>query len=83
MTYFDIKRDNEIEKNGGFFCHACVVGKPASEQSPDQRYCQGCYEFLLHEASLLNPRNRPRWVPRAAEQAREGAQKVNKVRGGY
>jgi len=79
MAYFDIQRDIEIETTGGFFCQACVVGKPASEQSPDPRYCLGCYEFLLHEASLLNPRNRPRWVPRAAEQAKIGTQKVNKV----
>ena len=44
--YFDIKRDRAIIKASGFFCQTCLVGKPASEQSPDKRYCQGCYDFL-------------------------------------
>ena len=47
---FDIKRDLEIIKDGGFFCQACVVGK--DDQSPDPRYCQGCYGLLLQETKL-------------------------------
>jgi len=49
---FDIKRDNAIIEAGGFWCSACLSGKPVGEQSPDQRYCQGCYDFLLNEAEL-------------------------------
>jgi len=57
----EVKKD--IIKNGAyhFFCHACIVDKPASEQSPDPRYCQGCYEFLCHEAFKTS--ERPKWVP--------------------
>ncbi len=51
-NYFDIKGDLEIINTGGFFCHACVVGKPTEEQSPDPRYCQGRYELLAKEAEL-------------------------------
>ena len=62
---FDVKQDMAIIKAGGFFCQACLVGKPASEQSPDERYCQGCYEFLVVEAKMLviTRRKRPEWVP--------------------
>ena len=57
----EVKKD--IIKNGAyhFFCHACIIDKPASEQSPDARYCQSCYEFLCHEAFKTS--ERPNWVP--------------------
>ncbi|MBI4286636.1 MAG: hypothetical protein HY670_12175, partial [Chloroflexi bacterium] len=38
-------------------------GKPACERSPDKRYCQGCYDFLLAEAELDTGRGRPGWAP--------------------
>jgi len=44
-----------------FFCQACLVDRPASEQSPDERYCQGCYEFLCVEAFRIS--ERPKWAP--------------------
>ena len=62
--YFDVKRDIAIEKTGGFWCHACLVSHPATEQSPDPRYCQGCYDFLLKEAELLTGTKRPKWIPK-------------------
>jgi hypothetical protein len=62
--HFDSRRDREIIEVSGFFCQACAVGKPASEQSPDPRYCQGCYEFLLKEAELLTGTKRPKWIPK-------------------
>jgi len=65
--YFDTKRDIEIEKAGGFWCHTCLVSHPATEQSPDPRYCQGCYEFLLKEAEVLSESGstrRPGWIPK-------------------
>lgn len=43
---FDIKKDIEIVNAGGFFCQGCIVGRPASEQSPDPRYCKSCYEII-------------------------------------
>ena len=63
--YFDIKGDIVIEKAGGFFCEACLVAKPPTEDvSPDPRYCPSCYEFLLIEASILPQSQRPKWIPR-------------------
>ena len=63
--YFDTKRDIEIINVGGFFCEACVVGKPVVEQSPDPRYCQGCYDFLKAEAEMLPATKRPAWRPKS------------------
>ena len=63
--YFSAEPDREIINAGSFFCHACLVGKPASELSPDPRYCQDCYDFLLKEAEMLPDNKRPKWVPRA------------------
>jgi hypothetical protein len=79
--YFSAEHDREVIEAGGFFCHACLVGKPAVEQSPDPRYCQGCYEFLMHEASLLDQRSRPKWLPRHTKQGEISGEKTNKVSG--
>ena len=38
-----------MENSGGFFCTACLVSKPLDDISPDERYCQGCYEVLENE----------------------------------
>ena len=54
--YFNIKRDLAIENDGGFFCEACLIGKPEAEHSPDLRYCQGCYDLLKEEAKLITGR---------------------------
>jgi len=67
--YFSARRDREIVANGGFFCQACLVGKPAGEQSPDPRYCQGCCKFLFEEAEFLPDGKRPRWIPRTTRNA--------------
>ena len=61
----DIKRDIAIVDTGGFFCYACLIGMPAIDQSPDPRYCQICYEFLLEEASMISKKKLPGWVPQA------------------
>ena len=62
MAYFDSKRDNELITAGGFFCQACLVGKPSGEQSADSRYCQGCFDVLSKEAKILG-RGKKDWVP--------------------
>ena len=46
---FDLKRDKEVIDNKGFWCHACLMGKSAEEESPDPRYCLGCFSFLKGE----------------------------------
>ncbi len=61
----DATRDRAIVEAGGFFCCACLVGKPAAEVSSDGHYCQGCFDFLTAEAARLPERKRPAWVPRA------------------
>ena len=63
-----MKAKAEIEKEiEVFFCHACLLDKPATEASPDPRYCQGCYDFLLQEAELLSPGKHPKWVPKDSQ----------------
>ena len=51
-----------------FFCHACLEDKPTADISPDPRYCQGCYDFLLKEAEMLirsGSTRRPEWIPKS------------------
>ncbi len=62
-NYFSIKRDLEIEGDGGFWCEACIIGKPQTEASPDPRYCQGCFEVLSEEAKLDKSWARSGWKP--------------------
>jgi len=64
--YFDTKRDIAIFNDGGFFCQACLMGKSAAEQSPDQRYCQLCYDILLKEVEMLTGHQRAEWKPEIA-----------------
>ena len=77
--YFSIRRDNEITRTGGFMCYGCLLGKQTDEQSSDPRYCQICYDVLLNEAELLDPRSHPKWVPRNAPDAKIGRGKLNNV----
>ena len=81
MSNFDVKHNREIEKAGGFWCHACLVSHPATEQSPDPRYCQGCYDFLHKEAEMLPRNKRPAWIPKS-QKARKKQYQVSQVRGG-
>jgi hypothetical protein len=67
--YFDIERDIAKEKRGGFFCHACLAGHQKARRSPDPRYCQGCYDFLVKEAEILPKTRRPKWIPKAPQKA--------------
>ena len=64
---FDIKRDIAIEKAGGIFCQACLTGR--TDLSPDPRYCQRCYDFLMGEGELLQvtrPGANPPWLPKGS-----------------
>ena len=69
--YFNAKRDIEIINAVGFFCEACLVGKPVVEQSPDLRYCQDCYEFLKAEAKMLPATKCPAWRPKPQQRGQE------------
>jgi len=59
--YFNINRDNQAIDQGGFWCEACLVGKPLDDQSQAERYCLGCYDFLTKEAEILT--GSPSWKP--------------------
>jgi hypothetical protein len=66
---FDSKRDTElISKGMYFYCEACLSSQPVETQSPDPRYCQGCFDFLMGEVRLLGKvrckANPPDWFPR-------------------
>lgn len=73
--YFNVKRDNELIAAGThFWCEACLVAKPVDDMSRDQRYCQGCYDFLVYEASLLLEKGstrRPYWWPSTMKESFE------------
>lgn len=73
--YFDNKRDNELIAAGAhFWCNACLIARPLDDQSPDKRYCFGCYNFLLKEAEMLSPKQgRPQWLPQAGELTKKTA----------
>lgn len=64
---FDIQRDNKLIAGGSrFFCNACCGANPLDDQSPDPRYCQGCYGVLVAEAEILTDKGftgRPWWWP--------------------
>jgi len=65
VSYFDVKRENELIASGThFWCEGCLYARPVDDRSPDPRYCQSCYGVLSHEASLLSAGKHPAWVPR-------------------
>lgn len=55
---FDIKEDVKISNNGGFFCQACICGRPLSQRSKDERYCLECYDILKGEYGTEVPKNK-------------------------
>jgi len=62
--YFNIEQDNLLINDGGhFWCQACVVARSLINQSPDPRYCWGCYEVLKVEAEMQRTR-RAAWIPK-------------------
>ena len=61
-----------------FFCYTCLEDKDRKELSPDPRYCQGCYDFLLKEAEMLPGGKRPAWIPK---EGKIGHQKSIQVSG--
>ena len=81
--YFSIKGDFTIIKAGGFFCNACLAGKPVAEQSPDPHYCQRCYHFLIAEAELLSPGKRPAWIPKKQKPKKAVEQQYQVSQVGY
>lgn len=61
-----------------FFCQTCLEDKPIGVQSPDLRYCQGCYIFLLNEAEILPAGKRPAWIPKP-QKAYQGGGKAQPI----
>jgi hypothetical protein len=68
---FNIERHNQlIAEKSHFWCESCLIAKALSDQSPDERYCQSCYDFLFGEADILQEKNSlafritsPDWLP--------------------
>jgi len=77
--YFDAKRDTEIINNDGFFCQACLVGRPMAERSPDLRYCHSCCDFLLEEAQMITSHRRPKWIPKVPNAKQNGGEVTQKT----
>ncbi len=51
------------EKTDSFFCLGHLEDIPKSQQSPDERYCRDCFDFLAKEAEAYS--GKPSWVPRS------------------
>ena len=75
------KRQTDCEKAGDFFCHACLTSHPATEKSPDPRYCQGCYDFLIREAEKLPENKRPAWIPKITQTKNRAEKPIQVFRG--
>ncbi len=79
--YFEKTYRPELELVGThFFCHSCLIHKPLDDKSADPRYCQGCYDFLIEEARVLNIRgNKSRfgWIPRNETPTTQGNDKAS------
>ena len=62
--------DNLIKsKPGMFWCYTHLADLPLEMQSPDPRYCQECYELLLHEVDDMKSsgnHHKPWWIPKTA-----------------
>ena len=78
--YFDVNQDFAVIKDGGFFCQACLIGKDKTAISPDPRYCQDCYDFLVDEAEILTGHSRVDWKPKIVPQ-KEGRSDNNEFLG--
>lgn len=49
-----------------FWCETHLSAVPIGKRSPDRRYCQECYDFLVEETRMLAERGvtkRPAWIP--------------------
>lgn len=60
-----------------FFCEACLMNKPLTEQSLDPRYCRPCCDFLTEEAKLSS--TKPDWVPKVPKRTIELPPKVSQM----
>jgi len=49
-----------------FWCKTHLEELSIEKRSPDSRYCQDCYDFLLREAELLS-KGKPDWMPDPAK----------------
>ena len=68
-----------IIHDGSFLCYACLDRKDLVHISPDPRYCQGCYDFLVDEAKQLRLGEHPNWVPRQPNGAEKLSQKSSRL----
>lgn len=62
LKSFDIRKDRQAIAEGGFFCLACLLGKPSNDESPDSRYCKECFLVLEAEAAMVK-KQKAKWVP--------------------
>lgn len=75
MSYFDIKRDNELIAAGThFWCEGHLAAVPVDDISLDLRYCQGCFDVLKVEAAMQPTRKASR-MPRVAASNRKATVK--------
>ena len=77
--YFSELYRPELAKAGThFFCHACLVHRPVDDRSPDERYCQQCFEFLSDEmaAAKKNNQKQAAWWPEASDKCAKNTDEI-------
>jgi hypothetical protein len=60
-----------LVKPGYFWCYTHLQDLPLEKQSPDPRYCQECYQLLLHEVDDMKSsgnHHKPRWIPKSTKE---------------
>ncbi|MFC1869683.1 hypothetical protein ACFLYE_00240 [Chloroflexota bacterium] len=84
IAIFDIKRDNNLIAGGThLWCETHGTAQPLESQSPDPRYCQDCFDYLMtYEVPLLPLKKRPKWIPRFAKIGGENQYRVSGVLSG-
>jgi len=68
----DLRGGNIIaSKPGMFWCYTHLQDLPLEKQSSDPRYCQQCFELLVHETADMKSsgnHHKPWWIPKGTNE---------------
>lgn len=68
---FNSRRDKGVIAAGThFWCQGHLTARSVTDRSPDPRYCQSCYDFLLNEYQIMKMFGHVKtfsWLPKAEQ----------------